>query len=241
MDINDSTGIQNLLEQLKSSQAWQDAIASAHPDSSQHIVDPPQFHPISVAALLSQLQPSPRPDVNASQNHLATLQHDASPSSFPISPPPVAQDYAPTSSFSISSHSLNFQQALALIVSHSADQKFSETLKNMKKEQDALESILSDERKAILLKYESRVQVAKTKASMIGSGISKHEANMLSDAFARELRLFDKERVLTAWDGLALQQQEAFAQMGVPMMFSATDVSERQKQKKIMQVLEGLF
>lgn len=51
---------------------------------------------------------------------------------------------------------------------------------------------------------------------------------MLSDAFEKELKRFDVERVLPAWDGLVLQQQEALAQMGVPTMVSTTDPSLRE-------------
>ncbi|KAJ3734501.1 hypothetical protein DFJ43DRAFT_1062976 [Lentinula guzmanii] len=233
MDINDSAGIRALLEQLETSQAWQDTVASSHPNDPPHTVDPSSAPsvapPLSVAALLSQLQ-------TGSQSEIADIQSD------PVATP----SHALQSSLSISSvprevdsqRSLTFQQALPLIASQSANPRFCETLKSMKKEQDVLEMKLSDERKAILSKYEARVQVAKTKASMIGSGISRHEANMLLDAVAKELKQFDVERVLPAWDGLALQQQEALAQVGVPTI---TDATKRKEQQKIMQVLEGLM
>ncbi|KAJ3878780.1 hypothetical protein F5051DRAFT_404799 [Lentinula edodes] len=245
MDANDTQGIQALLEQLQHSQAWKDAVASSHPDGSpQHILDTPQSNSapqaVSVAALLSQLQTEPRPNVvDTLQNHhhLAAFQNDASESSFSMTLPA-----SNNSVHRVDDHRyLTFQQALPLIARKSASPSFAEALKAMKQEQEILEIKLSDERKAILSKYETRVNVAKTKASMIGSGISRHEANMLVDAFEKELKRFDVERVLPAWDGLVLQQQEALFQMGVPTMFATTELSEREKQQKIMQVLEGLI
>ncbi|KAH7875999.1 hypothetical protein F5879DRAFT_980062 [Lentinula edodes] len=244
MDANDTQGIQALLEQLQHSQAWKDAVASSYPDGSpQHILDTPQSssapQAVSVAALLSQLQTEPHPNVvDTSQNHhLAAFQNDASESSFSMTLPA-----SNNSVHRVDDHRyLTFQQALPLIARKSASPLFAEALKAMKQEQEILEIKLSDERKAILSKYETRVNVAKTKASMIGSGISRHEANMLVDAFEKELKRFDVERVLPAWDGLVLQQQEALFQIGVPTMFATTELSEREKQQKIMQVLEGLI
>ncbi|KAJ3760495.1 hypothetical protein EV360DRAFT_39717 [Lentinula raphanica] len=97
----------------------------------------------------------------------------------------------------------------------------------MKKEQDDLETKLSNERKAILSKYEAKVQVAKTKASIISTGLSKHEANMLSAALVKELKQFDLERALPAWDGLVLKQEERLAQLGLPDTLFKAEVSER--------------
>ncbi|KAE9395640.1 hypothetical protein BT96DRAFT_141127 [Gymnopus androsaceus JB14] len=240
MDINDSAGIQALLEQLKSSQAWKDAVASSdtineNESFQQHNVDDasqpnPPTPSVSVATLLSQLQAEPYSDATTSQDHTFD-------SFLPLSPPHPATPGQRADD----SRYLTFHQALPVIAGLSEDPRFSKTLKSMKDEQNALETRLWEERKAILAKYEEKIKVAKTKATMIGSGISKHEAKMLSDAFEKELKRFDMERVLPAWDGLVLQQQEALAQMGVPTMFSTTDPSLREKQQKMIQVLDGLI
>ena len=81
---------------------------------------------------------------------------------------------------------------------------------------------------------------------MIGVGLSKHEAQVidlapqflalssalqsLSDGLQKELRKFDVERVLPAWDGLVRGQQVRFEALKVPTMFvtdEAVDVEVR--------------
>jgi hypothetical protein len=87
------------------------------------------------------------------------------------------------------------------------------------------------------------------------SGLSKHESTvscstvcgaelklflfplfppqMLSDACKKELRRFDSERVLVAWDGLITQQQEHLARLGVPTMFVTDVVADREVKRFI--------
>ncbi|KAJ3839877.1 hypothetical protein F5878DRAFT_614980 [Lentinula raphanica] len=182
MDINDSAGIKALLEQLESSSAWQDTIGSSTSppdDHLQHAVHPSQSLPapqLSVSELLSQLQPE--------HNQMAVDPQDSAIG---------IRTHTPQSSASVKSsvnhdrtfegyRSSTFQQALSLIASVSDNPSFGDSLKSMKKEQDDLETKLSNERKAILSKYEAKVQVAKTKASIISTGLSKHEANVCFDA-----------------------------------------------------------
>ncbi|KIP09847.1 hypothetical protein PHLGIDRAFT_18495 [Phlebiopsis gigantea 11061_1 CR5-6] len=119
----------------------------------------------------------------------------------------------------------------------SEDSGFVKTIKNLKEEQIQLEKRLWDERRAIEKRHEEKVQVARTKANMIGVALSKFEADNMTDAFRRELQHFDKERVLPAWDGLVSRQQTALERLGVPTMFSTVVPVERQKQHKVMQVL----
>ena len=83
----------------------------------------------------------------------------------------------------------------------------------------------------------------------------------MSDSFRMELRKFDAERVLPAWDGLVRGQQTRLEALKVPTMFvtnDAGDVEVRisdisfvvhphatrscwQKQRKVMHVLEGIL
>ena len=82
---------------------------------------------------------------------------------------------------------------------------------------------------------------------------------MLSDAYEKELKRFDVERVLVAWDGLVAKQQAALENLQVPTMFK-TDIStdrevsddinyrsrldksllSKQRQQRVIQVLEGI-
>ncbi|KAH6915222.1 hypothetical protein BKA70DRAFT_1258328 [Coprinopsis sp. MPI-PUGE-AT-0042] len=79
------------------------------------------------------------------------------------------------------------------------------------------------------------------RATMIGAGITAHEAAMLQDAYQRELRKFDEGRVLNAWDGLISKQQTRLESLGVPNMFVGSHPQARQKQAQIMQVLVSLL
>lgn len=76
---------------------------------------------------------------------------------------------------------------------------------------------------------------------MTGAELSKHEVEMLNDAFRREVQKFDAERVLIAWDALIEKQQIALETLGVPTMFRTGSKENLEKQKKVMQVLEGLI
>jgi hypothetical protein len=48
----------------------------------------------------------------------------------------------------------------------------------------------------------------------------------MSDAFRTELRKFDAERVLPAWDGLVRGQQARLEALKVPTMFVTNDASD---------------
>jgi hypothetical protein len=116
-----------------------------------------------------------------------------------------------------------------------------ESLTKMKEEQDKLEKRLWEEREGIRRSYEEKVKVAKTKANMIGVGLSKHEAQALSDSFQKELRKFDAEQVLPAWDGLVRGQQARLEALKVPTMFVTTEAGDVEKQRRVVHVLEGIL
>jgi hypothetical protein len=48
----------------------------------------------------------------------------------------------------------------------------------------------------------------------------------MSDGFRTELRKFDAERVLPAWDGLIRSQQARLEALKVPAMFVTNDASD---------------
>ena len=49
---------------------------------------------------------------------------------------------------------------------------------------------------------------------------------MLSDSFQKELRKFDVERVLPAWDGLVRGQQARLEALKVPTMFVSNEAGD---------------
>ena len=53
----------------------------------------------------------------------------------------------------------------------------------------------------------------------------------MTDAFCRELKQFDKERALPAWDGLISRQQSTLETLGVPTMFPTSKETDRQVRK----------
>ncbi|KAH9991439.1 hypothetical protein BJV77DRAFT_529422 [Russula vinacea] len=136
---------------------------------------------------------------------------------------------------------LSFQQALPHISRLMEDPHVVESLTKMKEEQDKLEKRLWQEREGIRRSHEEKVKVAKTKANMIGVGLSKHEAQVLSDSFQKELRKFDVERVLPAWDGLVRGQQARLEALKVPTMFVSNEAGDVEKQRRVVHVLEGIL
>jgi hypothetical protein len=51
---------------------------------------------------------------------------------------------------------------------------------------------------------------------------------MISAAFQKEMKRFDTERALVAWDGLVAKQQAALENMGVPTMFVTDILTDRE-------------
>ncbi|KAI0751267.1 hypothetical protein C8Q80DRAFT_562844 [Daedaleopsis nitida] len=133
-----------------------------------------------------------------------------------------------------------FHQALPHLARLSENPEFVKTLTAMRAEQAELERQLWNERREIQQRHEDRVKAARTKASIIGAGLTQYEADALTDSFRTELLKFDRERVLPAWDGLVTKQQAALEALGVPAMFPSMQVSDRERQQKIMQVLGGI-
>ncbi|KAI0921979.1 hypothetical protein AcW2_006798 [Taiwanofungus camphoratus] len=279
-NINDPAGVKALLEQLRSSQAWQEVTTQsdtapgtgvpaastsnarpwpAVPDPTLSVHDsavfggtsatatatvaPSTTSASSVASLLSQLQAS------SSFTAITTPAQAPLPviSSY-ISPPPATSYHLPpepvptlSSARKHDLRSCTFQQALPHIARLSEDPSFIDAISTMKKEQADLERSLWEERRAIQRKHEEKVKVARTKANMIGGmGLTQHEADMMSDLFRRELKKFDSERVLPAWDGLVTKQQTTLESLGVPAMYVTVALADRERQQRIMTVLAGI-
>ncbi|KAJ7265845.1 hypothetical protein B0H12DRAFT_1099760 [Mycena haematopus] len=233
-NINDPAGVKALLDRLRASQAWQNVV-NAPPEQQPPAPAPsssrsePTPGSSSVAALLSQLNSTP---VAASTLTAPVSNARASPSpskdyTFVTRPPPP-----PPESFAVIEdvRSLTFQQALPRLAQLSDDPAVVSVIHKLKQEQDKLERELWAERTAIRVKYEEKVKVSKVKATLIGAGagLSKHEADMLVQAYERELARFDSERALPAWDGLVTSQQAALAQLRVPTMYPTAVKTDRE-------------
>ncbi|KAG6864580.1 hypothetical protein C0991_008490 [Blastosporella zonata] len=186
-NINDPAGVKALLDQLRVSQAWKDAVApqtqesqSSSPASEQQAAPvaasvnlPQTASSASVATLLSQLQPSTWRSSQPNANN-TIIGHSLAP---PPAVPPLSS--TPSVRNTQDPRTLTFQQALPLIAQLADDPKFVAAITQLKKEQDDLERRLWEDRRDIIRKYEEKVKVATTKAALIGEpGLSKHEANV---------------------------------------------------------------
>lgn len=98
----------------------------------------------------------------------------------------------------------------------------------MKEEQDTLERKLWEERTEILDRHEQKIKAAKAKAQIIGAGLSKPDADLLSDAIRRDMQAFELERALPAWDGLVAKHQAAMEILTVPAMFITSKPADLQ-------------
>ncbi|KAG6813449.1 hypothetical protein H0H92_010783 [Tricholoma furcatifolium] len=235
MNINDPAGVKALLDQLRVSQAWKDAVApqvvaeptSSPPESSSLGTSSGPSTP-SVASLLSQLQSS-EPEVH-SQRTVDVIDVTHATSIEPAQPfsTTLRSENAPIKKTQDLRY-LTFQQALPHLAQLAEDSRFVATVRQLKQEQDDLERQLWEDRRDIIKKYEEKVKVALTKANMFGdSGLSKHEADMLQDGLKKALGKFDRERVLVAWDGLISKQQAILFQHNVPTMFSTSQPADRE-------------
>jgi len=110
----------------------------------------------------------------------------------------------------------------------------------MKEEQACLERKLWSERRDIFKKHEDKVARARKNANMTG-GISKHDADMMLAAFHKELAEFDRSRILPAWDALVERQQAALESRAVPTMTVTTTACDRERQQRVIRVLEGIL
>ncbi|KAF9008829.1 hypothetical protein BDQ17DRAFT_1539242 [Cyathus striatus] len=226
-NINDLSSVKSLLEQLSASQAWQE-----------------------VANSQADVQTSSSVEMAASRNHLqvppAVLPEPAAP---PIDVDAntgagyIEEVYAPHDSEPVQHEDVknySFQKALPHIASLVENSVLLAEIRQLKIDQNRLEKQLWEERQAIFKKYEEKVNVAKNKAKLIGTGISKHEADMIKDSLKKEMAKFDQERALPSWDGLVAKQQTALENLGIPAMYATQDKTVRERQQRIIQVLEGV-
>ncbi|KAI0253141.1 hypothetical protein BJV78DRAFT_1281206 [Lactifluus subvellereus] len=288
---DDPEGVKALLDTLRNSQAWTDALKSSltvHP-TTQPLVQRPQpssdssrvpapgpgdagsslIRPSSIAGNPSQSGPSVADllsQLRASQS-LEFTSNAVEGSGPPTRLPPLRDHTSPLPiSQTASTHAsppqqdmrtLSFKHALPHISRLMEDPAFAKEVTKMKQEQDKLEKQLWEEREGVRKCHEEKVEVAKTKcasnlllpspyqpsyrAKMIGVGLSKHDAESMSNSFRIELRKFDAERVLPAWEGLIRGQQARLEALKVPTMFVTNDAGDVEKQRKVVHVLEGIL
>ncbi|KAI5124801.1 hypothetical protein M0805_005433 [Coniferiporia weirii] len=247
-NINDPAGVSALLEQLRASQAWSDLQIQTSSDrqtppmpqqesSGQSSINSDSSP--SVASLLSQLSSSATssnahaPYELASSSRTIVLSDNGPSANSICSAQPVPRKKQDVKGFS-------FQQSLSRLAHISEDPIFLEAIAKLRRDQEELEKQLWEEREVMHAKQAEKVNIAVTKANMLGTGISDREATTMRQNFEKELHLFDRERVLPAWDGLIACQQAALESLGVPAMFVTSTGADRERQQRVMHVLEGI-
>ncbi|KAF5363853.1 hypothetical protein D9756_000593 [Leucocoprinus leucothites] len=249
LNFNDPAGIQALLNQIRTSSAWQELEAASTSTSSQPSESTPtstegsaaestaaNLSGSSVASLLSQLQPA---SVTESPICSGVNAVEERPHHSGTTPPAFQRDAlaVPTKDLRL----LSFEESMPILLRLSRDSAFVEEVKKIKRDQDVLERQLWEGRRSIHKKYEEKLKAAKTKASIIGGNISKHDAEMLVDAHKKELNKFDRDRALSAWDSLVSQQQLKLQRSQVPTMHMTSDPAERELQQRVLQVLISII
>ncbi|KAF8511201.1 hypothetical protein JB92DRAFT_2935951 [Gautieria morchelliformis] len=115
-----------------------------------------------------------------------------------------------------------------------------EKIEKMRKDQELLEERLWKDRMQILKNQEEKVKIAQAKAAIVGNGLDRREVNALESSFSKEIKAFDSDQALLAWDALVAKQQNALEALRVPGMFVTALKTDREKQARIIQVLDGL-
>ncbi|KZT13104.1 alpha/beta-hydrolase [Laetiporus sulphureus 93-53] len=203
----------------------------------------------TVASLLSQLRGTSSYSGSSNPIH-PHVQYPATCNDYPpsqvttITPAlPEPGPSRPLSTPTVSSarredlRNLSYKQTLPHLARLSEDPGFVEAISTLKKEQAELERQLWEERQAIQCSHEEKVKVARTKASMIGAGLTQYEADTMSAAFRQELQKFDAERVLPAWDGLVSKQQAKLEAFGVPTMYPTVMIADRETSANLLVVM----
>ncbi|EJU06423.1 hypothetical protein DACRYDRAFT_19586 [Dacryopinax primogenitus] len=136
---------------------------------------------------------------------------------------------------------MTVQQALPQLYELSGDPGFLSTFKKMKGDQDRLEQKLWDERAMLVRKHEEKLKNARGKAALIrASGSLLQEETKLKQAMEMELTAFYERTVLPEWDDLVERQQDTLEKLYVPTMFRTGVETDRSRQQRIVEMLEGI-
>ena len=87
---------------------------------------------------------------------------------------------------------------------------------------------ISDHSSAPRLRPSTLSHARSRSSCLLGVPPPASDTQALTDAFRAELRKFDRERALPAWDGLVTKQQAALEGWGVPAMFITAHAPDRE-------------
>jgi len=136
---------------------------------------------------------------------------------------------------------LTYQQALPYLARLSEDPTFRAVFLKLQGDQKLTEQILWDERTTITTTFEEKMKLASVKARISGIALSSNEIQRIQVAHCSALEKHLTERVRPAWDGLVSKHQSEMERLGVPTMFVTQDRVDRERQQKVMSVLENIM
>jgi len=92
-------------------------------------------------------------------------------------------------------------------------------------------------REQVIQQQKERLKDVQEKARIINIPPTPREIEQLENEFGRELKKYDRERVLVGWDSLIEKQQSTLEKLGFPTMYVTKDPTERARQQKIIDVI----
>ncbi|KAF8338987.1 uncharacterized protein EI90DRAFT_2436607 [Cantharellus anzutake] len=131
----------------------------------------------------------------------------------------------------------SYKQSLSALAGLLEDPLVINTIVQLKNDQENLETSLWDGRTRIIEQQKKRVKDLHDRCRIINIAPTTREIEQLEKEFRHELRKYDKERVLIAWDSLTEKQQTTLEKLGVPTMYVTKDPKERARQQKIIDVI----
>ncbi|KAG8904400.1 hypothetical protein FRB99_001822 [Tulasnella sp. 403] len=244
----DTSTIQNLLEKLRSSTAFASIAGVAppnfsDPEATSSSTPHPEPHPQTpqpssidsnvssrISSLLSRLrdpgpaEPTLAPSVAAETTivdytYPEEIEPEVQIPKVRVPSPPKKPD----------PRSMSYVESLSTVEALLKDPTCSGVLLGLQAEQRQLEQRLWESREAITSRYTSRLKTTQDKTT---------ENDETQNDMERELRRFDVETALPAWDALVKKQQQTMENLGVPMMFPTTDLTSRTRQQRLVRVIE---
>jgi len=256
----DTSSLQNLLQRLRSSSAF-NAVAGNAPAEPQNDTPYPvaetqasassdmtqegllaESSTVSgrIASLLSQLTGS-KP---AASEPEVTATSTAEEESFPELETRDDEAFvvetilgeAPTTDL----RSMGYVQSLSRIEALLKSPTAASIIMKLQDDQRDLEETLWSARQTIISNHEKKLQsaIGQAKFSTGGDELDGRQSQQAADSLKLALRNFDRERVFPAWDNLVKRQQETLENLGVPSMFVTDNTADRSRQQRLVRVIE---
>ncbi|CCA71236.1 hypothetical protein PIIN_05174 [Serendipita indica DSM 11827] len=242
-DNGSTSSISQLLDQLSTSTAWQQAIALNVNTTSETSAGLEPSKPESSDAAGENAEDASGPSDRVSA--LLSLLGPNKGGEVQTSTPSTRSTHVPDGTLSGGDsrvdrgNLVSFGEALQ-IVTRLVERKpgILDHLREIREEQNRLERTFWANRDRIIESQKAQVKELKTKVAMTGP-LGPREVEKQKAQFEGELRTLEVDEFLPAWDRLRRRQQSTLQRMGIPYMHETEDEEEQKKQKRLISVLEG--